>query len=183
MLQKLLPLKDKEMPRHEFQKELAKVLTVGQELRQHEETIIKHAFSTRRSWVRPRCAVKRTDGKPILMGAVYKYRRLVGTTLHGTQIAEHQRHILDDFQFLTMPPTRWRTSRWRARYAIQNFDMRQEPLTYYHRTGPVGAMFRELRTREHRTRSPSRWSASAPAACRATPWKARSSPSTRSTRR
>ena len=32
--------------------------------------------------------------------------------------------------------------------AILAFDPRQEPLTYYHRTGPVGAMFRELRTRK-----------------------------------
>src|SRR5262249_51656390 len=29
------------------------------------------------------------------------------------------------------------------------WDPRQEPLTYYHRTGPVGAMFRELRTRKN----------------------------------
>jgi hypothetical protein len=33
--------------------------------------------------------------------------------------------------------------------ATQVYDIRQEPLTYYHRTGPVGAMFTELRTRKN----------------------------------
>ena len=33
--------------------------------------------------------------------------------------------------------------------ALATWDPRQEPLTYYHRTGPVGAMFRELRTRKN----------------------------------
>jgi len=33
--------------------------------------------------------------------------------------------------------------------ATELFDPRQEPLTYYHRTGPVGAMFRELTTRKN----------------------------------
>ncbi len=67
-----------------------------------------------------------------------------------------------------------------------SFDPRQEPLTYYHRTGPVGAMFRELRTPQGRGRregATSRWSASGPGACRATRCRGRSSRSTRSTRR
>ena len=82
--------------------------------------------------------------KPLLLGQ-YKYRRLVhGTTLHGTQVAEHDRHILDDFQFLTAANP-W--DNLAVLGAIQNFDMRQEPLTYYHRTGPVGAMFAELTRR------------------------------------
>ncbi|MBN9122889.1 MAG: fused MFS/spermidine synthase, partial [Planctomycetes bacterium] len=83
-------------------------------------------------------------GERMLAGK-YEYRRLVhGTTLHGTQVSQHDRHILDDFQLLTaMNP--W--DNLAVLGAIQRFDMRQEPLTYYHRTGPVGAMFGELTRR------------------------------------
>ena len=41
--------------------------------------------------------------------------------------------------------TRWPCSTGLCTYL---YDPRQEPLTYYHRTGPVGAMFHELRTRK-----------------------------------
>jgi spermidine synthase len=75
----------------------------------------------------------------------YEYRKLVhGTTLHGTQVTHHDRHILDDFQLLTVANP-WDNVACLG--AIQMFDMRQEPLTYYHRTGPVGAMFAELTRR------------------------------------
>ncbi len=80
-----------------------------------------------------------------MLAGRYEYRRLVhGTTLHGTQVSNHDRHILDDFQLLTA------ANPWdniAVLGAIQRFDMRQEPLTYYHRTGPVGAMFAELTRR------------------------------------
>jgi hypothetical protein len=88
--------------------------------------------------------VRGPDGEPLLMGR-YEYLRLVhGTTLHGTQVARHDRHVLDDFQMLTAANA-W--DNLAVLGAINSFDMRQEPLTYYHRTGPVGAMFSELARR------------------------------------
>ncbi|MDY3553233.1 fused MFS/spermidine synthase [Gemmata sp. JC717] len=73
--------------------------------------------------------------------------RLVhGTTLHGTQINETFRpHWADEFQRLTaLNP--WDNV---AVFGTQlRFNPREEPLTYYHRSGPVGAMFQELRTRK-----------------------------------
>jgi hypothetical protein len=75
------------------------------------------------------------------------FNRLVhGTTLHGTQFNEaFVRHWRDDLQFM-IPNSPWDVvviagANW-------HYDVRQEPLTYYHRTGPVGAAFRELRTRK-----------------------------------
>ncbi len=74
------------------------------------------------------------------------FNRLVhGTTLHGTQYNEYfVRHWRDDLQFM-IPNNPWDV----VTVAGSNwvFDPRQEPLTYYHRTGPVGAVFRELRCR------------------------------------
>jgi len=88
--------------------------------------------------------VRDAEGKPVVMGK-YKYHRLVhGTTLHGTQVAEHDRHVLDDFQRLTAGHG-WDNIAVTGAQAA--FDARQEPLTYYHRTGPVGAMFGELTRR------------------------------------
>lgn len=73
--------------------------------------------------------------------------RLVhGTTLHGTQINEKFKpHWADEFQrFTALNP--WDNV---VVFGTQlAFDPRQEPLTYYHRTGPVGAMFHQLRTRK-----------------------------------
>lgn len=71
-----------------------------------------------------------------------QFIRLVhGTTLHGTQAAKTWTYpIRDDVPLLG------HASPWNALLAagsVQSFDMRQEPLTYYHRTGPVGSMFRE----------------------------------------
>ncbi len=75
------------------------------------------------------------------------FNRLIhGTTLHGTQFNEEfVRHWRDDLQFM-IPNSPWDVvviagANW-------HYDVRQEPLTYYHRTGPVGAAFRELRTRK-----------------------------------
>ncbi len=77
----------------------------------------------------------------------YEYRRFVmGGILHGTQAVKHDPHILDDFQLMTaMNP--W--DNLAILGAVQNFDMRQEPLTYHHRSGPIGAIYSELRTRKN----------------------------------
>lgn len=71
------------------------------------------------------------------------FRRLVhGTTLHGTQFIGN--HWADQFQGLPM------FSPWDSLVlnATQHlFVSSEQPLTYYHRSGPVGAMFRELNAR------------------------------------
>jgi hypothetical protein len=71
----------------------------------------------------------------------YFIRLVHGTTLHGTQAATTWTYpVRDDV------PLVGHASPWTAMLAagtMQSFDMRQEPLTYYHRTGPVGTMFRE----------------------------------------
>jgi hypothetical protein len=73
-------------------------------------------------------------------------RRLVhGTTLHGTQIPKQYLMPHD------APVPFGSFSSWDALLlegALVKFNPREEPLTYYHRTGPVGAMFHELRTRK-----------------------------------
>lgn len=75
------------------------------------------------------------------------YRRLVhGTTLHGTQIRSYYLLRLDTpVPFGAFSP--WDVMLLEGSFA--NWDPRQEPLTYYHRTGPVGAAFRELRSRKN----------------------------------
>jgi hypothetical protein len=88
--------------------------------------------------------VRGPDNEPIVLGRYY-YRKLVhGTTLHGTQIWKHERHVLDDFQLLTAANV-W--DNIAVAGAQTTFDARAEPLTYYHRTGPVGALFAELARR------------------------------------
>lgn len=107
-----------------------------------EEGISKQYLHDRTKEDQP--VLRGEDGKPIVMGR-YEYLRLVhGTTLHGTQVSYHDRHILDDFQMLTAANPWDNLAVWGA---IHTFDARQEPLTYYHRTGPVGAMFNELKRR------------------------------------
>jgi hypothetical protein len=73
-------------------------------------------------------------------------RRLVhGTTLHGTQIPKQYLMPHDS------PVPFGSFSTWDALLlegAMAKFNPRVEPLTYYHRTGPVGAMVHELRTRK-----------------------------------
>ncbi len=86
------------------------------------------------------------DSEPIVAGR-YKFRKLVhGTTLHGTQIVEHDRHFLDDFQMLALGANPWDSIVIAG--ATKMYEAREEPLTYYHRSGPVGAMFAELRRRK-----------------------------------
>jgi hypothetical protein len=91
--------------------------------------------------------VDRATEKPLMRAGQYTYHRfLIGGTLHGSQVRKHDRHILDDFQCLTAANP-WDNIACLG--AIQTFDMRQEPLTYHHRSGPIGAIYHELRTRKN----------------------------------
>ncbi|MBN9517398.1 fused MFS/spermidine synthase [bacterium] len=72
--------------------------------------------------------------------------RLVhGTTLHGTQFNEHWHLHKADVPIVLGSFSPWDSLAING--ALVKWDARQEPLTYYHRTGPVGAMFYEIRTR------------------------------------
>jgi hypothetical protein len=71
------------------------------------------------------------------------FNRLVhGTTLHGTQFNHRYIHWRDYIQMEVRSPFAWEAIAIVG--ANLSYDARQDPLTYYHRTGPVGAMFREL---------------------------------------
>ncbi|AMV24675.1 hypothetical protein VT84_09790 [Gemmata sp. SH-PL17] len=84
------------------------------------------------------------DGKPIYGGG-FEYLRLVhGTTLHGTQAKKLSNRPKDLLFMSTLDP--WNNIAVTG--TLTNFNMREEPLTYYHRTGPVGAMFNALRSRK-----------------------------------
>jgi len=92
----------------------------------------------------------------LMIAQEYRFLKLVhGTTLHGQQLAYmpddphglKYRHVLDDFQMVLPGGTVW--DEVAVTGAIHAYDPRQEPLTYYHRTGPVGAMYNELRTRKN----------------------------------
>jgi hypothetical protein len=73
-------------------------------------------------------------------------RLIVGSVLHGAQFNERfVRHWRDDFGFL-VPGSPWDVLVTAAMNGY--FNPREEPLTYYSRTGPVGAVFHELRRRE-----------------------------------
>lgn len=67
-----------------------------------------------------------------------------GTTLHGTQFTGPRLHPLDAVMALG-GSSPWETVLVEG--SLVAYDPTQEPLTYYHRTGPVGAMFHEIRTR------------------------------------
>jgi hypothetical protein len=75
---------------------------------------------------------------------VVELRRLVhGTTLHGMQAP-------------TAGILSWRYVSWfvdaleavTGSGAVRGWSLREEPITYYHRTGPVGDMFRVLRAKD-----------------------------------
>ena len=73
--------------------------------------------------------------------------RLVhGTTLHGTQFNERWRLHRADIPVILGSFSGWDSLLLNG--SMTRWDARQEPLTYYHRTGPVGAMFYELRSRK-----------------------------------
>jgi len=74
------------------------------------------------------------------------YTRLVhGTTLHGTQVNENWQLHRADVPIILGSFSPWDSLAISG--ALVKWDPRQEPLTYYHRTGPVGAMFFESRRR------------------------------------
>lgn len=77
---------------------------------------------------------------------VEHYLSLVhGTTLHGTQATTTWTYdIYDDLPCLVHAnPFGAAWGALATAGAVKAFDMRQEPLTYYHRTGPVGEAFEE----------------------------------------
>ncbi len=88
------------------------------------------------------------DGTPDVYLYMHKqpFRKLLhGTTLHGVQaVGSWTVPVRDDLQALAA------ANPWAALAVAgmqKSFDFSQEPLTYYHRTGPVGAIvhrFREL---------------------------------------
>jgi hypothetical protein len=81
-------------------------------------------------------------------------RLIVDDILFGSQLKRHDRNICDDFQLLTAAHPLENIA---VLGAVQAFDLRQEPLTYYHRTGPVGAIFAELGTRKNGTDAKARF--------------------------
>jgi len=88
---------------------------------------------------------RNSDGELTWSGRIEYHRLVHGTTLHGTQIRRMDNNVFDTLQFLTA------LNPWDnlvVAGANHAFNPREEPLTYYHRTGPVGAMFSELRSRK-----------------------------------
>lgn len=76
----------------------------------------------------------------------YFNRLVINGLLWGTQVNEKfVRHWADDANYI-VPDSPWHSIL--AVGVTLAFDPRQEPLSYYHRTGPVGAIFRELHTRK-----------------------------------
>lgn len=92
----------------------------------------------------------RKAGGPLTDVGKIQFRRLVfghtfgGGVLHGTQARTLDKHAIDYLQCLTAANP-WDNVACAG--ALVAFDVRQEPLTYHHRTGPVGAIYHELRTR------------------------------------
>jgi hypothetical protein len=74
------------------------------------------------------------------------YNQVPGGVLHGTQARALDKHAIDYLQYLTAANP-WDNIACLG--ALQAFDVRQEPLTYHHRTGPIGAIYSELRTRKN----------------------------------
>ena len=108
--------------------------------------ILKVQADTRVQTISTKKGVARwDDGTPVVAGEIEYHRLVHGTTLHGTQIYSQTTHFLDDFQHLTA------LNSWDnlvTAVALARFNPREEPLTYYHRTGPVGAMVAEVRSRK-----------------------------------
>ncbi len=89
--------------------------------------------------------LRNDEGRRIAAGETDFVRLVHGTTLHGTQVKQSYQSF--DHMRAFSPTSMWDNLAYAG--AVNAFDPRQEPLTYYHRTGPVGAMFRELRTRKN----------------------------------
>ena len=76
-------------------------------------------------------------------------RKLIhGTTLHGTQFFKN--HPADYLQMFGVGST-WDSLVVQS--SMEIFKLPEQPLTYYHRTGPVGAMFRELESKPNGAKS------------------------------
>jgi hypothetical protein len=71
------------------------------------------------------------------------YKLSHGTTLHGMQAAESDTYPLKDDLKTLGATSPWNTLLTLGAQAA--WDFRQEPLTYYHRTGPVGKIFHRFR--------------------------------------
>ncbi|QJW96298.1 polyamine aminopropyltransferase [Frigoriglobus tundricola] len=91
--------------------------------------------------------INRKTEKVIGTAGRYTYHRfLIGGTLHGSQARKLDNHILDDFQCLTAAHP-W--DNLAVLGALHTYNVREEPLTYHHRSGPIGAIYTELRTRKN----------------------------------
>jgi hypothetical protein len=95
-------------------------------------------------WQNP--PIRDEEGRRVGSGKIEFLKLVHGTTLHGTQMKKLDNNVLDYFQVLPAVPTP--LDAVTVYGTIAHFNAREEPLTYYHRTGPVGAMFRELRSRK-----------------------------------
>jgi hypothetical protein len=75
------------------------------------------------------------------------HRLVINDTLWGLQFNDKfERHWMDDF-CRVVPGSPWDMV---AAFGVNaTFNPRLDPLSYYHRTGPVGAIFRELQTRKN----------------------------------
>ena len=92
-------------------------------------------------------SVTASEGERVRLGAAYSldkfYKLSHGTTLHGMQASRTPRMVMqDDLRLLGLGSPWDLVLIGGAQYS---WDARQEPLTYYHRTGPVGAIFRRAR--------------------------------------
>ena len=97
--------------------------------------------------VTPMYLINRKTEKVIGTAGGFTYHRfLIGDALHGSQARKLDNHILDDFQCLTAARP-W--DNLAVLGALHTFNVREEPLTYHHWSGPIGAIFTELRTRKN----------------------------------
>jgi hypothetical protein len=71
------------------------------------------------------------------------YKLLHGTTLHGMQATGSRPELLKDDVRVLCASSPWDVLLIQG--AQTAWDLRQEPLTYYHRTGPVGKIFHRFR--------------------------------------
>jgi hypothetical protein len=130
VLTKLLPIKDTKYSNDALRVAIAKLLT-EEELKDWVDAILIHS------------RVEHPEN--VYSGEIIYHQLVHGTTLHGTQIYSMQNNVFDLFQLFTA------VNPWDnvvVAGANTLFDPRQEPLTYYHRSGPVGMMVHELRTRK-----------------------------------
>ena len=86
------------------------------------------------------------DGTPQLFAKYHQqpfHKLLHGTTLHGVQAASRGLIAKRDDTPMLMAMHPWNALAYAG--MRESWDSRQEPLTYYHRTGPVGGIFERFR--------------------------------------